>query len=120
MEMMDGCDVAMWRKNMSSNNFYKQLWNLPIDSEVKGLVWRVFHKGLQTKEILQRRNIIPLGSNVSCIIRNSCVETTEHLLFKSCFCYGIRATCYAWLGDMKALTSDFKQHFLLSRKTFVS
>lgn len=49
--------------------FYNILWKLPVPSETKGLVWRLAHDRLQTKDNLHKRLILPPGFQVQCVMR---------------------------------------------------
>ncbi|KAG5029361.1 hypothetical protein JHK87_012875 [Glycine soja] len=73
--------------------FYNILWKLPVPSETKGLVWRLAHDRLQTKDNLHKRLILPPGFQVQCVMRM------------------VWTRCYVWIGDIRVLPANYLMHF---------
>ena len=91
-------------------SFFNQIWNLPVPSKVKGLLWRVGHK-IQTKDNLRRMIILQDGTSLNWVFYNLGMEFAKYLLFECCFCHQIWQRCYVWLGKIRVLHVECKEHF---------
>ena len=91
-------------------SFFNQIWNLLVPSKVKGLLWRVGHK-IQTKDNLRRMIILQDGTSLNCVFCNLGMEFAKYLLFECCFCHQIWQRCYVWLGKIRVLHVECKEHF---------
>jgi len=91
-------------------SFFNQIWNLLVPSKVKGLLWRVGHK-IQTKDNLRRMIILQDGTSLNWVFCNLGMEFAKYLLFECCFCHQIWQRCYVWLGKIRVLHVECKEHF---------
>jgi len=91
--------------------FFNQIWNLLIPSKVKGLLWRVRHNRIQTKDNLRIRNVLQDGTSLNCVFCNLSMESAKHLLFECCFSHEHWQRCYVWLGKIKVSHAECKEHY---------
>jgi hypothetical protein len=77
--------------------WYKDVWNQLIPSNMSTLVWRLFLKRLPTKENLIRRGIM-LNSSALCVGGCGNPETEEHLFFNCPMLGSVWRKIVNWLG----------------------
>jgi hypothetical protein len=77
--------------------WYKDVWNQLIPSNMSTLAWRLFLKRLPTKENLIRRGIM-LNSSALCVGGCGNPETEEHLFFNCPMLGSVWRKIVNWLG----------------------
>lgn len=85
---------------------------MDVPYNVKGLVWKVKHNRISTKDNLQKHNIIQPKSETNCVQCNSELQIAKHLFFNCKFANEVWDRCYWWGGKMRTQPKGTQGHFL--------
>jgi hypothetical protein len=74
---------------------FNWIWQSKLGKKFKIFVWLVFRDIINSKNILRRKNFLPLDINLDCDLCDMhCEETTYHLLFRCPF----SIDCWSYVG----------------------
>jgi hypothetical protein len=90
---------------------FRLLWAVNVPSNYTVFGWRLLADRLQTKVNLQRRHILPDGSDLSCPMCGLAEETVDHLFFSCKFALQLWYRLYFWLGVFTCCPGDRRNHF---------
>lgn len=87
------------RENINDQNLKSasKVWRGLVQPKAELLMWFVIYGRLNTKNHLQRLNILR-GDNYGCVLCNAELETISHLFFMCNFSWKVWGACCEWWG----------------------
>ncbi|MCI28848.1 cytochrome P450, partial [Trifolium medium] len=90
-------------------DWYKEVWNQLIPSNMSTLAWRLFYKRLPTKENLIKRGVV-LNSSVLCVGGCGGIESEDHLFFNCPMMGSVWRELVRWVGIPVVLAEGGPAH----------
>jgi hypothetical protein len=76
---------------------FSTIWKCPAPSKVSAFAWQLLHDRIPTRINLQRRQIIDVTGDVSCVHCGGAVESSQHLFIYCVDALKIWSAVFDWL-----------------------